>query len=90
MFKSSVEVMVSVFAEQVMSNDAKDTKFVMDAFVTMVSVDDNGTAQPMQVMLTATTDAEQQRMAVSAGASYTKVSHACAANKFSLLMICIR
>uniref|UniRef100_A0A061SI10 Acyl-CoA thioesteraes 11 n=1 Tax=Tetraselmis sp. GSL018 TaxID=582737 RepID=A0A061SI10_9CHLO len=60
-FHSSVEVMVSVFGERPFSGQP-GAFFVLDAFVTLVSVHDDGTPQPMQLTLEPTNDVERQRM----------------------------
>mmetsp|Transcript_30444 Transcript_30444/g.86052 ORF Transcript_30444/g.86052 Transcript_30444/m.86052 type:complete len:443 (+) Transcript_30444:426-1754(+) len=65
-FNSSVEVLVSVFAEQMNGGSNTEEKFVMDAFVTLVSVDDSGKPQPMQVTLDPSCDMEARRMEVGA------------------------
>lgn len=60
-FKSSVEVMVSVFGEHPFEDD-KDPFFVLDAFVTFVSVDDSVAPQTLQFELKPASEHEVQRM----------------------------
>jgi acyl-CoA hydrolase len=62
-FKSSVEVMVSVFGEHPFEDD-KDPFFVLDAFVTFVSVDDSVAPQTLQFELKPASEHEVQRMEV--------------------------
>lgn len=62
-FKSSVEVMVSVYGEHPFE-EQHETFFVVDAFVTLVSVGLHGEPQMLAISLEPTTEAEVSRMEV--------------------------
>lgn len=63
-FKSSLEVMVSVFAERPLKGQT-DPLFVMDAFVTLVSVDGAGQPQPVGLSLAPADGVEAERAAAA-------------------------
>jgi len=59
-FRSSVEVLVSVHAERPNEPESRPF-FVLDAFVTLVSVGNNGLPQPLQISLLPGTGVERKR-----------------------------
>lgn len=64
MFKTSVEVQVSVFGEHPFE-DEKEPFFVLDAFVTLVSVDDDMNPQQLHFVLQPASENQVHRMEVS-------------------------